>query len=115
MTTQPARLAEIQVSSWGNLWPAKKSQLGKTSLPGSSNQPLTPLPHSPSESNPVLCCGVRYCSASFQSFVLRHLVIAPVRNTKKPLAADTSISTDVFRISSNMTREVEVDRIKTIR
>ena len=36
----------------------KKSQLGKTSLPGSSNQPLTPLPHSPSENNAVLCCGV---------------------------------------------------------
>ena len=38
----------------------KKNQLGKTSLPGSSNQPLTPLPHphSPSESNPILCCGV---------------------------------------------------------
>ena len=29
----------------------------------------------------VLRCG--YCSVSFQSFVLRHLVIAPVCNTKK--------------------------------
>ena len=29
----------------------------------------------------VLCCG--YCSVSFQSFVLRHLVMAPVSITKK--------------------------------
>ena len=33
----------------------------------------------------VLWCG--YSSISFQSFVLRHLVIAPVRNTQKPLRA----------------------------
>ena len=29
----------------------------------------------------VLCCG--HCSVSFQSSVLRHLVIAPFNNTKK--------------------------------
>ena len=62
----------------------------------------------------VLCCG-NNCSVSFQSFILRHLVIVPVCNTKKPLAADTSTSTDyVFQISSNLTRKVEVDRIKTV-
>ena len=60
----------------------------------------------------VLWCGNRSVSIFC---IIRHLVIAPIRNTKKPLAADTSISTAVFQLSSNMTRKVEVDRIKTVR
>ena len=33
----------------------------------------------------LLCCGVGIFQCSFQSVVLRHLVLAPVRSTKKLL------------------------------
>ena len=55
-----------------------------------------------------------YCSESFQSFVLRHLVIAPFRNTKKLLVVSIQSRFDTSRFDINSSSEILSEYLRSL-
>ena len=55
-----------------------------------------------------------YCSVSFQSFVLRHLVIAPFRITKKLLVVSMQSRFDTSRFDTNSSSEISGEYLRSL-